>query len=95
VLLQGKWNPAVPDSIGGLSLFSRLSNEPFSARKCIDGIQPSLRRRTGIKPRQYLRELLDTFVEQTLLAHEEQRLIASNRDFRLLLNRVLRRHTAL
>jgi peptidyl-prolyl cis-trans isomerase SurA len=84
LLLQGKWNPTVSDSIGGLVIFS-IEQEPFSARKCIDGIQPNLRRRTDIKPRQYLRELLDTFVEQTLLAHEEQRLIASNRDFSLLL----------
>jgi peptidyl-prolyl cis-trans isomerase SurA len=85
VLLQGKWNPAVSDSIGTLAVFS-IGNGSFSVRKCIDGIQPNLRRRTDINPSQYLSELLDTFIEQTLLEHEEKQLIANNRDFRMLLN---------
>jgi peptidyl-prolyl cis-trans isomerase SurA len=84
-LLQGRWNPVISDSTGNLSIFS-IENERFTIHKSIEGIRSLQRRRNGIKPSQYLNELLDTFIDQKLLEFEEKQLIASNRDFRMLLN---------
>ena len=84
-LLQGKWNPSIPDSTSTKIVFS-IAEENFSTGKVIENTIEKQKRRNNIRPEDYLNELLDNYIEEELMDFEEKQLIASNRDFRMLLN---------
>jgi len=84
-LLEGKWTLTSPDSIYQMTLFS-IANDNYDIGKTVAYIEKNHKRRPGLSPRQYMNDLIDQYIEHALMDFEEQQLIASNRDFRMLLN---------
>ena len=84
-LLAGKWDVSVADSLSKDSLFS-IDGKVYYTKSAIDEIKNKQRRRTGLDPEGYMNELIDGFIEQSLLDYEEDQLVKNNREFRMLLN---------
>lgn len=84
-LLVGKWDTSIADSISLDSLFS-IDGKLYFTKSVIDEIKNRQRRRTGLEPEDYMNELIDSFIEQSLMDYEEDQLVKNNRDFRMLLN---------
>ena len=66
------------------TLFS-LNERVFIAGEAIEYIEQNQKRTTGKSPSTSMTELIDAFTEESLLAYEEENLIESNREFRMLL----------
>ena len=84
-LLAGKWNASLTDSFSEDSLFS-IDGNLYVTISVIEEIKKKQRRRTGIEPSRYMNELIDGFIEKSLMEYEEDQLINNNREFRMLLN---------
>jgi len=84
-LLQGKWNPVIPDTLTKSALYF-INGKSTKVSAVVDFILSNQRRRTGLTPGSYLVELVDKSVENALINAEELQLISSNRDVRMLLN---------
>ena len=83
-LLQGKWSPIIPDSLRKCVLYT-IKGKPIYISETIDFVLKNQRRRSGLSPADYLNELIDKNIENSLIAAEEEQLLASNRDVRMLL----------
>lgn len=84
-LLLGKWISSSQLASSNDTLFL-LKSKPYPIPYAINYIESNQRRKTGIDPEGYMNELLDRYIEHSLLQYEEEQLIATNRDFRMLLN---------
>lgn len=84
-LLDGKWDVDIADSFSRDSLFS-IDENLYRTKSVFDEIKKKLIRRKGIEPSRYMNELIDNFIEKSLLDYEEDQLIKNNREFRLLIN---------
>lgn len=84
-LLEGKWDGSKANSFALDSLFS-INSIPYYTQSVIDDIILNQRRRTDIDPTNYINELIDGYIEKSLRRYEEDQLLISNRDFRMLLN---------
>ena len=84
-LLAGKWDVSVADSLSKDSLFS-IDGKVYYTKSAIEEIKNKQRRRTGLDPEGYMNELIDGFIEQSLMDYEEYQLVKNNREFRMLLN---------
>ncbi len=84
-IVQGKWNPVIPDSILTRTVYT-IGGAPTQVSETVSAVKILQRRRTGISAHQYLSDLVDKSIENSLIAAEEKQLIASNPDVRMLLN---------
>ncbi len=84
-LLLGKWNVPKPVNILSDTLFF-IDDQVFKTELAIGDIEINQKRRTGLSPKEYMHELIDNFITSSLMDFEEKQLIASNREFRMLLN---------
>ncbi|MDZ7606751.1 MAG: peptidylprolyl isomerase [Cyclobacteriaceae bacterium] len=84
-ILQGKWKPAIPDSLSKSTLYF-INGKPTYVSDAVDYILSNQRRRNGLTPGAYMAELIDKSIENALIQAEEMQLISSNRDVRMLLN---------
>jgi peptidyl-prolyl cis-trans isomerase SurA len=84
-LLSGNWKPVLADSLFQKPVFSIEGNE-YEISDFLSNTMDDQRRRTGISPEQYMNELIDNYIEKSLMDYEEKQLINSDRDFRMLLN---------
>ena len=84
-LLVGNWNVDVDESLINDSLFS-INNTVYKVNSFISNMRKKQQKRTGINPQDYMHELIDKYIEQSLFTYEEEQLIKNNRDFRMLLN---------
>lgn len=81
-LKTGKWKPA-PQKLNE-ELFS-LSGNPYFAGDFLSYARKN-QKPNSQDPKQYLRQLYDNFVDESILALQEQRIIARNPEYRFLLN---------
>jgi peptidyl-prolyl cis-trans isomerase SurA len=84
-LLEGKWVATATDSISKDSLFS-IDGNPYYAASAILEIEKKQKRKTGGDPKSYMNELVNDFVGESLMNYEEDYLIKTNREFRMLVN---------
>ena len=84
-LVNGKWDVSVNKKLMKDTLFS-IADKQYYMADAIREITQMQRQRAGITPEAYMNELLDKYIEQTLIDFEEKQLIETNRDFRMLLN---------
>lgn len=84
-LLAGSWDIQQKIDFSEAFLFS-IGGVEYKTDTVIGYIKKEQRRRTGIDPQKYMNQLIDDFIEKTLLENEEKLLVSSNRDFKMLLN---------
>ncbi len=84
-LVAGNWDGSEANSILKDSLFS-IHGNLYYTQSVIDDIIKNQRRRTDIEPTKYINELIEGYIEKSLRKYEEDQLIKSNRDFRMLIN---------
>ncbi len=84
-LLEGKWDAVMTDSLSRDSLFS-IDGHPYYAKTVIQDIEKKQKRKVSGDPKNYMNELVDDFIEKSLMDYEEKLLLDTNREFRMLIN---------
>jgi peptidyl-prolyl cis-trans isomerase SurA len=84
-LLKGKWAYNLDDTLRQKTIFS-IEGKEYKAGEVLAGVSDNQKRRTGVTSGQYMEELVNKYIEISLLDYEEKDLISTNRDFRMLLN---------
>ncbi len=84
-LLAGNWDSTLSDSLLRDTIFS-IGENYYLAKDLMNYIEKRQKRRSGISPGNYLTELLNQYIEKSLLDYEEVQLLKNNREFRMLLN---------
>ena len=84
-LLAGSWD--IPQTKAySEELFFSINGVECPTASVIENVKKDQKKRTGIDPKKYMNELIDGFIEKTLLDNEEKQLVLNNRDFKMLLN---------
>lgn len=84
-LIEGKWTGVVANSISEDSLFS-IDGHPYYVKQVIAEIEKKQQRGSSTDPKMYMNELVDGFIESSLMDYEEEQLLNTNREFRMLVN---------
>lgn len=84
-LLNGQWKEPKEESWKKDTFFI-IDQQAYTTWYVARDIQSRQRRRTGISPQAYMGELIKATEEKSLLDNEAQKLVANNRDLRMLLN---------
>lgn len=83
-LLEGSWSPVLSDFINDTIFSIGINN--YTSRDLTEYIKKEQRKRSGISVSIYMTELIDQYIEKSLLDYEEDQLLENDRDFRMLLN---------
>ena len=83
-LIKGKWSYTGTEEEKGKSLFS-LQSKNIALHEFIDYIMAN-QAMNALSPMNYMNQLYDKFISESMNTMEEQKLIAENVDYRLLLN---------
>ncbi len=84
-LLEGNWSPVLSDFILNDTIFS-IGVNYYISRDLTEYIKEEQRKRSGISDSIYMTELINQYIEKSLLDYEEDQLLENDRDFRMLLN---------
>ena len=83
-ILAGKWQGSISEKIKKDTLF-QIGNKQYLVAPAIAHIVEKQGPRLGVGPKEYMSELIDSYIEQSLLQYEEEQLISTNREVGMLL----------
>jgi len=83
-IIAGEWVGELDQSVLIDTLFF-IDGRPYLVSSLSEHVLATQSQQTSLSPADYMTTLINDFIDQKLLEYEEQKLIETNRDFRLLL----------